>query len=55
VHEDPISAIHHLPGDLGIPGFIWIPEVPSSQVKKIEDETESNENGNLNPLLEKEF
>jgi hypothetical protein len=51
MHEDPISSINHLPGDLGITGFIRIPQVPSPQVKEIEDDTESNENADLDPLL----
>jgi hypothetical protein len=55
VHEDPVPSLHHLPGDLGVAGFIWIPEVPSTKIKKIEDETESDENANLNPLLRIEF
>jgi hypothetical protein len=51
MHEDPISSIDHLPSDLGITGFIRTPQVPSPQVKKIEDETESYQKGDLNPFL----
>jgi hypothetical protein len=51
MHEDPIPSVHHLSCDLGITGFIRIPQVPPPQVKKIEDDTESNQNGDLNPLL----
>jgi hypothetical protein len=36
---------------LGITRFIWIPEIPLTQVKKKEEETESQENKNLGPFL----
>jgi len=55
MHEEPISSIDHLPGDLGITRFIRIPQVPSPQIKKIEDDTESDENANLNPRLRVNF
>jgi hypothetical protein len=55
MHEDPIPSFGHLPRNLGITGFVGIPEVPPPQVKKIEGDAESNENGNLNPLLRIDF
>jgi hypothetical protein len=55
MHEEPISSIDHLPGNLGITGFIRAPQVPPPQVKKIQNGTESNQYGNLNPGLRINF
>ena len=46
---------YHLSGDLGIPGFIWIPEVPLAQIETINNETETDEEGYLNAFLRIEF
>jgi hypothetical protein len=51
MHEDPISSVHHLSCDLSVTGFIRIPQIPPPQVRKIEGDAESNENGDLNPFL----
>ena len=50
MHEDPISPIDHLPGDLGITGFVRIPEVPSAQIKKVKDEADDNKKKNGGPF-----
>jgi hypothetical protein len=47
--------LNHLSGDLGIPGLIWIPEIPSIKIKEIEDETESYQKGDLDPFLRVDF
>jgi hypothetical protein len=36
---------------LGITRLIWIPQIPLTQVKKIKEETESQEDKNLGPFL----
>jgi hypothetical protein len=41
MHEDPIPSVDHLFGYLSIAGFIRIPEVPSPQIDKIDNEAES--------------
>jgi hypothetical protein len=51
MHENPIPSIYHLPCHLGITGLIWIPEIPSTQIKKEQDETETQEEGELGPFL----
>jgi hypothetical protein len=51
MHEDPIPSVHHLSCDLSITRLIRIPQVPAPQVKEIEDDTEPDENGDLNPGL----
>jgi hypothetical protein len=51
MHENPIPSLHHLLCNLGVTRFIRIPEIPLPQVKKIEEETESQEDRNLHPFL----
>jgi hypothetical protein len=41
MHENPISPIDHLSGNLRIARLIRIPEVPLTEVNKINDKTES--------------
>jgi hypothetical protein len=55
MHENPISPLNHLSGDLGIPGLIWVPEIPSTNIKEIEDETDSYQEGDLDPFLRIDF
>jgi hypothetical protein len=49
MHEDPVSPIHHLSRNLSIAGFIRIPEIPLTQIHKINDEAEPQEKGELGP------
>jgi hypothetical protein len=51
MHEDPVPPIHHLSRNLCITGFVRIPEIPLTQVNKINDEAESQEKGDLGPWL----
>jgi hypothetical protein len=51
MHEDPIASVDHFSGHLGITGLIRIPEVPPTQIKKEQDETETQEEGELGPFL----
>jgi len=55
MHENPIPSLDHLPCNLGITGFVRIPEVPSINIKEIDDETESYEKGDLDPFLRIDF
>jgi hypothetical protein len=55
MHEDPVPFLDHLPCNLGITRFIRVPEIPLTQVKKIEKETESQKDRNLCPFLGIDF
>jgi hypothetical protein len=50
MHKNPIPSVHHLPGNLGVTGLIWIPEIPSAQIDKIKDKTDSDKENNLSPF-----
>jgi hypothetical protein len=49
MHENPISTLHHLSRNLSVAGFIRVPEIPLTQINKINEETESQEKGDLGP------
>ena len=51
MHEDPIPSLYDLSGDLRITRFIRVPEIPLPQIKKVKDQTESRQKGNLSPFL----
>jgi len=55
MHENPVSPFDHLSCDLGIAGLIRVPEVPLTQVNKINNKTESYEKSDLSPFLGIEF
>jgi len=55
MHENPISPLNHLPCNLGITGFIRVPEIPSPQIEKVKDETESYQEENLGIFLRIDF
>jgi hypothetical protein len=50
MHENPIAPVKHLPGNLCVTGLIRIPEIPSAQIEKVEDKTDSNKKKNVNPF-----
>ncbi len=49
VHQNPIAAVHHLPGNLCVAGLVRIPEVPSTEVEKVKNETDSDQKSDLGP------
>jgi hypothetical protein len=51
MHQYPILSLEHLSRDPRITGLIRIPEVPPTQIKKEQDETETQEEGELGPFL----
>jgi len=55
MHENPVSPIDHFSGDLGIARLIRIPEVPLTQVNKINEKTEPCEKDDLSPFLRIKF
>jgi hypothetical protein len=50
MHENPIAPVKHLPGNLCVTGLVRIPEIPSTQIKKVKDKTDSDKKKNVNPF-----
>jgi hypothetical protein len=51
MHKNPIASVHHLPGNLGITGFIRIPEIPSTYSQYEDKEAETQEDEYFDPVL----
>jgi hypothetical protein len=55
MHENPVSPMNHLSRNLSIARFIRVPEIPLTQVNKINDKTESQKKDELSPGLRDHF